>query len=426
MLRLTRLRIDRFRNVRPGTELAFGPTFNVLLGKNATGKSTLLDLIAAITDSDFSAYAAEPNGFDLSWTIEGELSGDPERRIALEVTVRRVAVEVRAREGGPVLEPQFDDHFELRVRGAYGEGCMALRGSVATWTGIDGLERTFQTKAGFMDVSGLPAALFQAANQLDPPRTGAKESLSVLEAALFLLSGRSPLGRFDEARAAFDSLTTASFRESVRADGRGSTLRPGPWLSMMFFHGPKDDFRPLSSLDEPISGIPGILGFASARVRLRVLQSSRDEEQTTTLYRGLDFLFAHRDGTEISNELLSFGQKRMFAFLWYLAVRDDHPVIADELMNGLHHEWIETAMDRIRDRQSFLATQHPLLLDHVPIASANDVRRMFVRCTSEERPNGGVELVWRNLDEEEADRLFTAYQTGIQHVSEILRSEGLW
>ncbi len=46
MVRLTRLKIDRFRNVKPGTDLRFGPTFNVLLGKNATGKSTLLDVIA--------------------------------------------------------------------------------------------------------------------------------------------------------------------------------------------------------------------------------------------------------------------------------------------------------------------------------------------------------------------------------------------
>ncbi len=52
-----RLKIDRFRNVMPGTVLEFGPTFNVLLGKNATGKSTLLDLVAAVTNDDLSAYA---------------------------------------------------------------------------------------------------------------------------------------------------------------------------------------------------------------------------------------------------------------------------------------------------------------------------------------------------------------------------------
>src|SRR5271170_7475620 len=70
MVRLTRLKIDRFRNVKPGTDLRFGPTFNVLLGKNATGKSTLLDLVAAVTNDDLSAYANEDEGFDLTWVLE--------------------------------------------------------------------------------------------------------------------------------------------------------------------------------------------------------------------------------------------------------------------------------------------------------------------------------------------------------------------
>jgi len=49
---LQRLKVHRFRNVRPGTELAFSEHMNVLLGRNGTGKTTLLDLISVVLRSD--------------------------------------------------------------------------------------------------------------------------------------------------------------------------------------------------------------------------------------------------------------------------------------------------------------------------------------------------------------------------------------
>src|ERR1700675_1851965 len=85
MVPLTRLKIDRFRTVKPGTDLSFGQTFNVLLGKNATGKTTLLDLIAAVTNDDLSAYAKEKEGFDLTWGVDLRQDG-------LEVRVTRTPV----------------------------------------------------------------------------------------------------------------------------------------------------------------------------------------------------------------------------------------------------------------------------------------------------------------------------------------------
>jgi hypothetical protein len=140
----------------------------------------------------------------------------------------------------------------------------------------------------------------------------------------------------------------------------------------------------------------------------------------------MDFHFQRFDGSRISHERLSFGQKRLFAFLWYLAVRRNLPVVADELFNGLHHDWIKICLDRLYERQSFLATQHPYLLDHVPVESAEGVKKSFVRCTLENDAEGHEQMVWRNFTDEEAERFFVAHQTGVQFVSEILKSEGLW
>jgi hypothetical protein len=51
-------------------------------------------------------------------------------------------------------------------------------------------------------------------------------------------------------------------------------------------------------------------------------------------------------------------------------------------------------------------------------------RSASIACAND--PYEGDCLAWRNFDEEEAERFFIAYQTGIQQVSEVLRTEGLW
>lgn len=301
MVRLTRLKIDRFRNVKPGTDLHFGPTFNVLLGKNATGKTTLLDLIAAVTNDDLSAYAKEEAGFDLTWWLErGE-----------DQVCRRAE---RAHGNSKVLPAQS------RGDSAFG----------------DDWQMVFESKGA------------------DVGRLGIFEGVG------------------------------------------------------------------------PLADIPKILGFASGEMRPRLLRRSQRAGVVEDKYHGFDFLFRRADGSQVPYGRLSFGQKRLSAFLWYLAIRRDLPVVADELFNGLHHEWIELCFDHLYERQSFLVTQHPYLLDHVPIESAAGVEKTFIRCTLEVGPDGAEQMVWRNFTEDQAELFHVAHQTGIAHVSEILRSEGLW
>ena len=65
--RLTRLKINRFRQVVPGTELRFDDGINVLLGRNGTGKTTLLELIVAVARGNLHEYQHE--SFDLEFDI---------------------------------------------------------------------------------------------------------------------------------------------------------------------------------------------------------------------------------------------------------------------------------------------------------------------------------------------------------------------
>jgi energy-coupling factor transporter ATP-binding protein EcfA2 len=72
MIKLQWLQLNKFRKVKPGTRLAFDPVCNVLLGQSGTGKSSLLDLVAAMFSADFSDLLEDE--FDLEYGFcEGEV-----------------------------------------------------------------------------------------------------------------------------------------------------------------------------------------------------------------------------------------------------------------------------------------------------------------------------------------------------------------
>src|SRR5688572_9231782 len=85
-LRLRRLKILKFRNVVPGTELVFSDGMNVLLGRNGTGKTTLLQLIAMVTSSSFEPLVDEEFEIEYDLFLSGlqfrvRFSNTPQRSV---------------------------------------------------------------------------------------------------------------------------------------------------------------------------------------------------------------------------------------------------------------------------------------------------------------------------------------------------------
>ncbi|MEQ1507909.1 MAG: AAA family ATPase [Myxococcota bacterium] len=403
MMRLRRLEIHRFRGVAPGTVLEFTDGINVILGQNGTGKTTLLELISMIVRSNFSSLRGET--FSVGFTLE------------VDDTTASVTLEARAS-----TEPVDEKQLLARMR----DPSARPESDSASWSYA--VEVQDQRIAVNSDGITVPERRIARIN-LDLFKPG---FLDRLNAAFDLRAVDFPftMPRFDEALGGFQGVVRPDRPTLLLFGSDGEVvglLPPGALRRLSERSDPAtpEELR-LTRGDDPLfERVCSVLGVADLSVHPRY---DRTDEHVTE-YRGFDLIVTLDEAdppTRVQHDYLSFGQKRMLAFLWTLSTIPDGVVIADELVNGLHHQWIEACIAEIGDRQAFLATQNPLLLDFLTFDTVDDVRTTFVLCATTPRPDGRRGWSWRNLSADEASSFFRAHQVGIQHVNEILRTKGLW
>ena len=411
MLRLTKLAIRKFDGVEP-TTLTFGPGFNVLLGKNATGKTTLLEIIAAILADRFGTIEARSREIALSCELDtaaGPMSisvdADTPRSQFHDVamTGRLAAKSTReVRVVGDAINRSFS--FTLRdgrIVDTIADHALPFAGDMI-WS-----PRTLMTAT--CPNGGLPLPVTNTEGRLD-------EALRLWEswlepsgtAGTLRLMAMAPL-RYTLPESRVPGVVRDSFDTAVRKEAWDHLPKQVPL-----------DTRAVPALREAADMFA--LHDAQVNYALRSMEPFVDggEEGWSATYSG-NLTFERHDGSVFPADWLSFGQKRMLAFLLYEASTRETPAVLDELVNGLHYEWVELCVDKLRDRQSFVTAQNPLILDLLGFESVEQVRETFVQCA---RVDG--RMAWTNFTEAQAKAFYEAYEVGIQHVHEVLRDQGLW
>ncbi|HEY8378710.1 MAG TPA: ATP-binding protein [Nannocystis sp.] len=399
--------------MQPGTELVFSEGHNVLLGVNGSGKTTLLKLIAKVCSGVFEGLVR--TDFHVEYEIEHagvsySVDLQYERPAPTQASELAVTLDIKRPDDEPIRIELKEHKAIVRYR-----ECSAALAELASpfiypliTTATLSIFNTASHDVGIKKAKDLVGVDYRPVSRLDESTQWLDESLR--------------LGTFDIYEMKPHSRRSAGMRTpSCVMDGAVAKFDSGGGRDNLLFTHDELDF-----LKESVAGL-GVVGASMRLDTVSVTQRrSGFRDGSTYTYGRYEFRFIKRGGARLRPEDLSFGQQRFFAFLYYAAMHPDI-VIADELTNGMHHSMIERCLDFVEGRQTFLATQNPLLLDNLKgFQDAEDVRRTFILCSVTEDDDGQEWMTWRNMTRDEAENFYRDYKVGISHVNDILRSWGLW
>lgn len=445
-MRLVRMTVHSHPRFRAHTALEFSSGTNVLLGQNGTGKTTLLDLIACVCASDFSSY--EHVHCDIAYelqTVEAQID------VRLSNERSKLRADTNSKLPADFARPPFEWRCAIRLLFKSGTKCTVEYTPRTGKVQInDSAEREINVASPFERRSVLVGAIFEIAGALP------KEEATLAYSCVFeVIDGAQNCFRFDEALGAFDSMigsnvsTPAGFsiieqrlpatQDKPRPRYYPTRVRSVPkyvisetlkQATRWKVDAGKDVLPSFYLYDADIEFLHAAceaMGFQASRMEVKVRRKEQEGEDVMWTLDQWRFEFLEHDGRGFTHEGLSFGQKRLLSFMYYIACNDSF-VVADELVNGLHHQWIELALQRLESRQSFLSSQNPLLLDHLSFDDVGSVQQCFIVC-SKDTPtskDAAVSMCPRNLGQQEARLFYRHLQAGVQQVSAILSDMGLW
>lgn len=421
MVKLKRLKINKYRNVRPGTELGFDDGFNLVLGQNGSGKTTLLGLIAMACGWSFAEL--EDEDFSIEFTSETDSN-----RFTFSLINER-NIETALLDYSFTLTIGQAEPF-LTCHGTSSTVAVLTNNVLRHHAAYSPFRSDFLQQLTHIIVSSASfgVGLSLGMLRLDAAPYRFDESLSCFHA----LTGQTAVAAPPAVPLSFTTTAMVNFASAspdIKFNAKNHPVRFSEHFVRHLFATQHELTTSFSVGCEQIPGLSHIAELIGVeRIVLRPVISAigKTAKSRSITIQALDFFIIRKDGSSISHRFLSYGQKRLLAFFCYLYATTYDFVIADELVNGLHHRWIATCVEAIGDRQAFLTSQNPLLFDYVPaFESVEQVQSRFITCITEVIDDA-EQLVWQNMPEDHARVFFEAYKDDLEQVGEILIARGLW
>lgn len=477
---LKRLLIKQFRNVRPGTEIFFNPGYNILLGKNGTGKTTLLEIISCFMREDFFKFKNDLfeieieikiNILSLIYIIKNQTIDDPNNS---QIKEKKITVDTQHILNDKILptnDPSWfnnpsDRGFFMFVRDfktnfgivhylatdknlmqLFIENINNLNDTIVEKI-RENLPELIQSHYNTKNIIPEEKILKILKHKTETFKSFFGENfidyiyLYNIYCNNWIILGfqhlQNPFERFDESLNIFNRLVDSNDPYRIRAEitfNKGSSM--GSSMTAHFLSPSLLEILPasqdsigkhfiVSNQNQKIASIEMLdnlikmLNLKNAEI---VFDGNIINElgKKKVIYDAMKFNIYYPNGDEMDHNSLSYGQKRLLAFLYYIECNESM-IIADEMSNGFHYDWIKECMDLIKDRQCFLSSQNPILLDHLSFEDKSEIQHTFVKCEFDEQ----YRIVWSNFTDDDVDDFWGAYQVKIQEVSEILRAKGLW
>lgn len=374
-MKLTTLKIHQYRGAQGGAELAFSPSFNLVLGENGSGRTALLELISTALGSDFSGLQREEFSLEYGLALAGVEIHATVRNTKRSATAAPPAAEPSALLSPGALEPaaELEPYVELALRLAEPATRLVLRADAEgiSWEvgGKPAYSQSMQ-QWSLLDRS-LWVLLHMTAPYLERE---VRERLKPLLRRTFLLGP----SRFDESLGTYEQIGQLRYAMEQRGEEVfpfGLMALP-TWLPGRLRERVGQerlagaiDFRHDEVERGFLERFVSLAGLGSGRLRVEVLEDQALVGGRRVDFGRFGFHFTRADGSALEQAHLSYGQKRLLSFLYYLDVNEDF-VIADELACGLQARWVEACVREVGGRQAFLTSHNPLLYEYVPADAA--------------------------------------------------------
>jgi energy-coupling factor transporter ATP-binding protein EcfA2 len=420
--KLTYLRVDKFRHVRPGSRVEFGGQINAVVGRNGAGKTTLLSLVSALVRNNFHEFVRDEfelgfrlvdGEFALEGTLSNEVSANKDSaklEFSGVCSYRDVSVHIESNATESTISyqgKQFIGRSIVPAIDAQAHSFELIHAARFVLPGEDGLAAMRHGE------SGITIDMFQPSNQACTRLSEGVETFLELFTRETNSHDQSPIL----------GITFVRFEKPgwVRAGHHLTEAVLAPQLK------PPENYTDIITLDgtaQPLAQFIKVSQYIDARLILTKTSAMVKDGFGRLVFANPLVRLTTVSGNEIPHHQLSFGEKRLLAVLIKLYAYPS-TIIVDELANGMHHSWLERCLELIEDlgTQAFLTSQNPLLLDWLPLSRETYASTHgLVICELTE----SGEMIWRNLSEAEVDEFFKSLDVGLQHISEIMRNKGLW